>query len=106
MRRLSRLPLMAILAAGTMVALTAVEAPKPKDAAPRIEVAFVLDTTSSMSGLIQAAKDKIWSVANTLATAKPTPQIKMALVAYRDRGDAYVTSVTDLSDVDGPRVIQ
>jgi len=67
-------------------------------AKPRVEVVFVLDTTGSMSGLIAAAKEKIWAIANTLATAKPAPEIKMGLVAYRDRGDAYVTKLTDLSD--------
>lgn len=66
--------------------------------AAKIEVVFVLDTTGSMSGLIQAAKEKIWSIASTLAAAQPAPEIKMGLVAYRDRGDAYVTRVVDLSD--------
>lgn len=64
---------------------------------PKIEVVFVLDTTSSMSGMIQAAKDNIWSIASTMASAQPAPEIKMGLVAFRDRGDAYVTKVFDLS---------
>jgi len=64
---------------------------------PTVEVMFVLDTTGSMSGLIAAAKDKIWSIANTLASADPSPEIKMGLVGYRDRGDAYVTTFTSLS---------
>jgi len=64
---------------------------------PLVEVVFVLDTTGSMGGLIQTAKDKIWSIASTLALAQPTPEIRMGLVAYRDRGDAYVTRVVDLS---------
>ena len=63
-----------------------------------IEVVFVLDTTGSMSGLIQAAKEKIWSIASTMAAAQPAPEIRMGLIAYRDRGDAYVTRVLDLSD--------
>ncbi len=63
-----------------------------------IEVVFVLDTTGSMSGLIQAAKEKIWSIASTMASANNAPNIKMGLVAYRDRGDKYVTKVIDLSD--------
>ena len=63
----------------------------------RIDVVFVLDTTGSMGGLIQAAKEKIWSIATTLASAQPAPEIRMGLVAYRDRGDAYVTRVVDLS---------
>ncbi len=64
----------------------------------RIEVVFVLDTTSSMSGLIQAAKEKIWSIATTMASAQENPDIKMGLVAFRDRGDAYITRVFDLSE--------
>jgi hypothetical protein len=64
----------------------------------QIEVVFVLDTTSSMSGLIQAAKEKIWSIATTMASAQENPDIKMGLVAFRDRGDAYITRVFDLSD--------
>ena len=64
---------------------------------PKIEVVFVLDTTGSMSGLIKAAKEKIWSIASTMAQAKTAPEIKMGLVAYRDRGDQYVTKLTDLS---------
>jgi hypothetical protein len=62
-----------------------------------VEAVFVLDTTGSMGGLIQAAKDKIWSIASTLAAAQPAPIVRMGLVAYRDRGDDYVTRVLDLS---------
>ncbi|WP_431687954.1 vWA domain-containing protein [Hahella sp. NBU794] len=63
----------------------------------KIEVVFALDTTSSMSGLIQAAKENIWSIASTMASAQPAPEIKMGLVAFRDRGDSYITRVIDLS---------
>jgi Mg-chelatase subunit ChlD len=63
----------------------------------RIDVVFVLDTTGSMGGLIQAAKEKIWSIATTMGSAQSAPEIRMGLVAYRDRGDAYVTRIVDLS---------
>lgn len=63
----------------------------------KVDVVFVLDTTGSMSGLIQTAKEKIWSIATTMASAQPTPELRIGLVAYRDRGDAYVTQVVDLS---------
>lgn len=65
---------------------------------PLVEVVFALDTTGSMSGLINAAKEKIWSLATTLASAQPAPVIRIGLVAYRDRGDTYVTRKVDLSD--------
>lgn len=64
---------------------------------PKVEVVFVLDTTGSMSGLIAAAKEKIWSIASSLAQAESAPEIRIGLVAYRDRGDSYVTRVTALS---------
>ncbi|MGI9336874.1 MAG: vWA domain-containing protein, partial [Gammaproteobacteria bacterium] len=64
---------------------------------PKVEVVFALDTTSSMHGLIETAKEKIWSIATTMASAQNAPEIRMGLVAFRDRGDAYVTHVTDLS---------
>jgi Mg-chelatase subunit ChlD len=92
----------ALLAAGAMPANASPAAPETtaivKSEQPAVEVVFVLDTTGSMSGLIDAAKDKIWSIANTLASADPAPAIRMGLVGYRDRGDAYVTALTDLSD--------
>jgi Mg-chelatase subunit ChlD len=65
---------------------------------PKIDVVFVLDTTGSMADLIQTAKEKIWSIATTMASAQQTPDIRIGLVAYRDRTDAYVTKVVDLSD--------
>lgn len=65
---------------------------------PKVEVVFVLDTTGSMGGLIESAKDKIWSIATTIAQAQPSPEIRMGLVAYRDRGDDYVTKRTAMTN--------
>jgi len=65
---------------------------------PKVDVVFVLDTTGSMGDLIQTAKEKIWSIATTMASAQQTPEIRIGLVAYRDRGDSYVTKIVDLSD--------
>lgn len=80
---------------GHATASTQIVVPPPR-AAKRVEVVFVLDTTGSMGGLIETAKEKIWSIASTLAQSHQTPEISMGLVAYRDRGDAYVTRVIDL----------
>lgn len=75
--------------------------PQPTAARPRVEVVFVLDTTSSMTGLIEGAKRKIWSIADFIARGQPAPELRVGLVAFRDRGDAYVTKVFDLStDID------
>jgi Mg-chelatase subunit ChlD len=65
---------------------------------PRIEVCFVLDTTGSMGGLIEGAKQKIWSIANEMISAQPTPELKLGLIGYRDRGDDYVVKSFSLTD--------
>jgi Uncharacterized protein encoded in toxicity protection region of plasmid R478, contains von Willebrand factor (vWF) domain len=72
---------------------------------PRVEVAFVLDTTGSMSGLIEGAKKKIWSMANTIVDQNPDADIYVGLVGYRDIGDEYVTKLfpltTDIQQIYG-----
>ena len=87
---------------GVCAALGAVAAePKQPQVKPQIEVCFVLDTTGSMSGLIEGAKQKVWSIANEMVSAKPTPDLRLALIPYRDHGDEYVTKVFDLTnDID------
>jgi Mg-chelatase subunit ChlD len=110
-RTLRRVALLATLLAATAliaharsrsetIALQAPTAPITRPAAdrPRIDVVFALDTTGSMSGLIEGAKQKIWSVASAMADGQPTPEIRIGLVAYRDRGDDYVTRRFDLTD--------
>ncbi len=87
---------MAVLA--TFGIFSTLGAQETKSDPPRVEVVFVLDSTGSMGGLIEGAKQKIWSIANTIARGTPTPEISVGLVAYRDKGDAYVTKVTPLSD--------
>lgn len=77
------------------------ESAKPaaeKKETPRAEVVFVLDSTGSMSGLIEGAKQKIWSIANSIISQDPAPEIKIGLIAYRDRDDEYVTQLMDLTD--------
>lgn len=66
-------------------------------AKPAVEVAFVLDTTGSMGGLIEGAKRKIWSIATAIVDSNPDADIRMGLVAYRDIGDDYVTKKIELT---------
>ena len=84
-----------MLATILALALTVQETPKPVQ--PRAEVVFVLDTTGSMGGLLDGAKKKIWSIANEILKGSPKPDLRVGLVAFRDKGDAYVTQVTDLT---------
>jgi hypothetical protein len=68
----------------------------PAPGARAIEAVFVLDTTGSMSGLLEGAKRKIWTIADAMGGGGVP--VRIGLVAYRDRGDAYVTLRRDLTD--------
>ena len=104
---LSMLPILALLAVPVQPRVTPAAAVKPVPKAvptqslaakgPRVEVTFVLDTTGSMGGLIEGAKRRIWSIARRIGEGRPRPDLRIALVGYRDKGDAYVTRVHDLS---------
>jgi hypothetical protein len=52
------------------------------DSAKVVQVALCLDTSSSMDGLIDSAKRKLWDVVNDLAKAKPTPDLRVAVFSY------------------------
>jgi len=65
---------------------------------PQVEVVFCVDTTGSMGGLISSAKAKVWSIINGIAGALNGPRLRVGLVAYRDRGDEYITQIFDLTD--------
>ncbi len=100
MRNLPAILISVALLAAPAAASEAVPEPEPptEPEQPMVEVAFVLDTTGSMSGLIAGAKAKIWFIANQIVTAEPKPHVRIALVPYRDKGDEYVTKVFDLTD--------
>src|SRR5215210_2924057 len=85
------------LFAAALLLAPAQAAPVPAPKKVSVEVVFCLDTTGSMGGLIDGAKAKIWSICNQIAGGKPTPDLKVGLVAYRDKGDEYVTKVFELS---------
>lgn len=51
----------------------------------KIQVALLLDTSSSMNGLIEQAKARLWNIVNTLTTLKyegRTPSIEISLYEY------------------------
>ncbi len=70
-------------------------------ASAQMQVVFALDVTGSMGSLINAARDKIWSIANSLRQSNSQISLEIGLVAYRDRGDEFVTKIIDLNhDID------
>lgn len=91
-----RPPLSAALALALLapLSLLAPAHAQPQSRQPRIEVAFALDATGSMGSYIDAARARIKAIAGELAAGDPAPEIRFGLVAYRDKGDEFVTRLT------------
>lgn len=71
------------------------------DAAVKIQVALLLDTSNSMDGLIQQAKSRLWQIVNTLSTLKyqgKEPILEIALYEYGNdnlsAATGYIRKVT------------
>ncbi len=71
--------------------------PPEDDSTSKIQVVFALDCTGSMGGLIQAAKDKIWSIATGISQTQGKVDVSFGFVFYRDRGDQFVTKQIPLT---------
>jgi hypothetical protein len=77
------------------------QAAETKAARPHMDLAFCIDTTSSMQSEIDMVKTKTKELVAKLGSGHPAPIIRVGLVAFRDRGDEYVTKVFPFTeDVD------
>ncbi|MEW6756023.1 MAG: vWA domain-containing protein, partial [Candidatus Latescibacterota bacterium] len=75
--------------------------PARPEEGPRLDVAFLLDATGSMGDEIDAVKERIREMIAQIAAGEPTPDVRFGIVAYRDRGDEYVTRLYPLTrDID------
>jgi dienelactone hydrolase len=65
------------------IAFTSKFTPKKTAEQPKIQVAILLDVSSSMDGLIDQAKTQLWNMVSTMGKAKCSndiaPQIEIAL---------------------------
>ena len=74
-------------------------APRSLPAQRTIDVAFVLDTTGSMSEEIAGVKATIGKVASQLR--RSDLRVRIGMVAFKDRGDEYVTRTYPMTtDID------
>jgi uncharacterized protein YegL len=71
---------------------------KPSDGGKTLEMVFVLDTTGSMGGLIDGAKQRVWGIINEVMQTPSHPSVRVGLVAYRDHGDQYVTQILPVTN--------
>lgn len=65
--------------------------PGASTAVRRFDLAVVLDTTGSMGDEIEFLKTELRAIVRGLQDSHPDLDIRMALVAYRDEGDIFVT---------------
>jgi hypothetical protein len=87
-------------APGDAVVTLTLPEPRAIDPEPTLDVAFVLDTTGSMSEEIVALRDTLGRVASALGKLNVRPRV--GLVEYKDRGDEYVTRLHPMTtDVAG-----
>ena len=60
-----------------------------------LDVLFLIDSTGSMADEIHRIKATLLSIAESISTLPSQPDLRFAMVAYRDRGDDYVTRTFD-----------
>jgi Mg-chelatase subunit ChlD len=98
MRLVSTLFSLGLMAFASTAAIAATQTTNQATDVERVEVVFVLDTTGSMGDLIDGAKRKIWSIANTIVEQNPDADVAMGLIGFRDRGDNYVVKTHQMTE--------
>ncbi|MBX3654729.1 MAG: VWA domain-containing protein [Ramlibacter sp.] len=64
----------------------------------RLDLVFLIDATGSMADEIHKLKTSLRSIANEVARLPSQPDLCFGLVAYRDRGDAFVLRSHDFTN--------
>jgi Mg-chelatase subunit ChlD len=65
---------------------------------PRLDLVFMIDATGSMGDEIGKLKSSMRAMAEQIAQLPGQPDICYGLVAYRDRGDAFITRTHDFTN--------
>jgi Mg-chelatase subunit ChlD len=67
-------------------------------AKPQLDIAFLIDATGSMADEIDKLKRSMRAVADDINRLPSNPDVCYALVAYRDRGDAFFVRGADFTN--------
>ena len=60
-----------------------------------LDILFLLDATGSMADEIEQVKDTLLSISSRIIALPSQPGLRFGMVAYRDRGDEFVTRLYD-----------
>jgi Mg-chelatase subunit ChlD len=71
---------------------------KPAAVPTRLDLVFLVDATGSMGDEIAKLKSSMRAMAQQISQLPGRPDICYGLVAYRDRGDAFLTRSHDFTD--------
>ncbi len=63
-----------------------------------LDLVFLVDATGSMADEIHKLRDSLRSIADRVGALPSQPDLCWGMVAYRDRGDAFLTRTHDLTD--------
>jgi von Willebrand factor type A domain len=88
----------AMLVRGQAHAVQVRLAAAPAAARPRLDLVYLVDATGSMDDEIAKLKASMRAVADQIARLPVRPDVCFGLVAYRDRGDAFLTRTHDFTD--------
>jgi len=70
--------------------------------AKNVELVFCLDTSSSMDGLIESVKQRLWDIARDIKNMPQAPSLRIALIAYGTpsfgNASGYVKLINDLTE--------
>lgn len=67
------------------------------DIAPKLDLCFTLDVTGSMGDELSRIQTTIGDIAARIKSLPDAPELRYGLVAYRDRGDDFVTRNFDFT---------
>jgi hypothetical protein len=56
---------------------------------PHIDIVFAIDCSGSMGPVIETAKQKVWTIVNEVAKAKPSPVLRIGLIGYGNGDRSY-----------------
>ena len=74
---------LAVLAAlGALATNAAADTIPANDTRRDVDLVIALDISGSMEGLIESAKQRLWDITNELAQARPTPNLRVAVLSY------------------------
>jgi hypothetical protein len=86
MKKTAPLALLFLATATGLGLSTTLGAQKALDDRRDVDLAICLDTSGSMRGLLDSARQSIWAIVNDLALAKPAPRLRIALLTFGNDG--------------------